>query len=290
MKYLIVNADDFGMCHAANAAIMELFESGRLRSSTVMMPCPGAKEAVDFSIAHPEYPIGVHLTLTSEWKTYRWKPLTDGKSLVDEEGFMWKSAKLVEKNADLREIEAEVRAQVDLAHSMGMKPSHLDNHMGTLYGHHSGRFSLLKTALRVCGHYGYAYRMFLSTDKRLCPAGTPYSIFRILPLLSRHWAKKYNVILPDYLIFPDWGEKGLKDSYEHYRERILDIWTNIPDGVTETFVHPSLETDELKSITGNWRPRVWEYELLKDPETEKYLLSKGVQMISFRELVEMKSK
>ena len=66
-KYLIVNADDYGMCHAANEAVAELFEGGWLKSSTIMMPCPAAEEAVKFSIEHPEYAIGVHLTLTSEW-------------------------------------------------------------------------------------------------------------------------------------------------------------------------------------------------------------------------------
>ena len=97
-KYLIINADDYGMCHSANVAVQDLFEGGFLKSSTVMMPCPAAEEAVRFSIEHPEYAIGVHLTLTSEWGEYRWKPLTDGKSLIDEEGFMWHESDQVEKN------------------------------------------------------------------------------------------------------------------------------------------------------------------------------------------------
>ena len=97
-KYLIVNADDYGMCHAANTAVAELFECGWLKSSTIMMPCPCAEEAVKFSVAHPEYAIGVHLTMTSEWRDYRWKPLTDGKTLVDEDGYMWRESKQVEKS------------------------------------------------------------------------------------------------------------------------------------------------------------------------------------------------
>ena len=96
-KYLIVNADDYGMCNSANAAVAELFEGGFLKSATVMMPCPTAKDAVQFSIDHPEYPIGIHLTMTSEWAKYRWKPLTDGKTLVDNEGFMWHESDDVEK-------------------------------------------------------------------------------------------------------------------------------------------------------------------------------------------------
>ena len=80
-----------------------------------------------------------------------------------------------------------------------------------------------------------------------------------------------------------------KDTYENYRKRILEIWTDIPEGITETFIHPALESDELKSITGNWWQRVWEYQLMKDPETEKYLNAHGVELISYRDIVKLKS-
>ena len=286
-KYLIVNADDYGMCHAANEAVAELFEGGYLKSSTVMMPCPAAKEAVQFSIDHPEYAIGIHLTLTSEWGKYRWKPLTDGKSLIDEEGFMWHESDQVEKNASYADIEAEIRAQIDLAHSMGMKPSHTDNHMGSLYGHYTGRLGLAKLALRVCGDYGYAYRLYTKADKRICPDGTPYPLYAAVTLLSKLWGKKYNVVIPDYLLFPDWKEE-MRASYETYREMILKTWVNIPEGVTETFIHPSIENDELKGITGRWLDRVWEYQLMKDPYTHEYLKKHDVYLISYRELNKMK--
>ncbi len=287
-KYLIVNADDYGMCHAANEAVAELFEGGWLKSSTIMMPCPTAEEAVKFSIAHPEYAIGVHLTLTSEWGEYRWKPLTDGKTLVDEDGYMWHESDQVEKNASYEDIEAEVRAQIDLAHSMGMKPSHIDNHMGSLYGHYTGRLGLSKLALRVCGEYGYAYRLYTAADKRICPKGTPYPLYAAVPLLSNYWGKKYGVVIPDYLLFPDWND-DMRESYEKYRETILNIWVDIPEnGVTETFIHPSVECDELKSITGRWEDRVWEYKLMKDPYTHQFLKEHGVQLINYRQLIAMK--
>ena len=287
-KYLIVNADDYGMCKAANTAVAELFEGGFLKSATVMMPCPAAEEAVKFSKDHPEHAIGIHLTMTSEWSKYRWKPLTNGKTLIDEEGYMWHESDQVEKNASYADLEAEIRAQIDLAHSMGMKPSHTANHMGSLYGHYTGRLGLAKMTLRVCGEYGYAYRLYTAHDKRICPNGTPYFLYAAITLLSKHWGKKYNVVIPDYLLFPDWND-DMRKSYETYRETILKIWTDIPeDGVTETFIHPSVETDELKGITARWQDRVWEYQLMKDPYTHKYLKDHGVELISYRELIKMK--
>lgn len=286
-KYLIVNADDYGMCNAANEAVEELFSGGWLKSSTIMMPCPAAEHAVKFSIDHPEYAIGIHTTLTSEWGKYRWKPLTDGKSLIDEDGFMWRESDLVEKNATLPDIEKEVRAQIDLAHSMGMKPSHIDNHMGSLYGHYTGRFTLSRLALKICGSYGYAYRLYTKADKRICPEGVPYFFYSAVTILAKVWGRKFNVIIPDYLL-PDWKD-DMRVSYEIYRDTILKIWTDIPeDGVTETFVHPSVENDEIKGITSRWKDRVWEYELLKDPYVHQYLKDHGVELISYRDLIKMK--
>ena len=289
-KYLIVNADDFGMCGSANQACFELFELGRLRSSTIMMPCPAARDAVGFSVKNPRYAIGIHTTLTSEWKEYRWKPLTDGKTLLDEEGFMWHEADMVEKNASYADIEKEVRAQIDLAHSWGMKSSHVDNHMGSLYGNQTGRFGLLKLAYKICSDYGYPYRMYIKADPRVDPRGIPHFVNAAAAALSRKWARQYKVITPDYLLFPDWDEPEMNkcEEYELYRKMILDIWKNIPEGVTETYVHPAIENDEIKGITGVWHRRVWEYQLLKDPETEKYLNEHGVYMISYRDLVDLR--
>lgn len=286
-KYLIVNADDYGLCPAANEAVEALFEAGRLYSASIMMPARSAEDAVRFAIDHPQYAIGVHLTLTCEWDKYRWGPLTQGKSLVYPDGTMLRTTVEVEKNVDMREYEAEIRAQVDRAHAMGMHPSHLDNHMGTMYGNRTGRFSLLKTALRICGDYGYPFRMFRSTDRRLCPAGVPYAVFRCLPLFSRAWSRRYGVTLPDFMLFPDWT-KDLMQSYGHYRETILRLWTDLPDGVTETFVHPCVESEDMKSFIRYWPTRVWEYTLLNDPETHRYLADHGVQMISYRDLTEMR--
>lgn len=289
-KYLILNADDYGLCKAANDAVEDLFKNGRLKSSTIMLPCEKAEDAVKFSIENPQYAIGIHLTMTSEWNTYRWKPLSNGKSLIDKNGYMWKNSRQVGKNASYEDLEAEIRAQVDKAHSLGMKPSHLDNHMGSLYGHFTMRFGLLKMTLRLCGEYGYAFRMFTKTDKRLCPAGVPYPAFSLLKLFSKHWGKKYNVIMPDYMLFPDWNDDMKNNGYEHYREQILKLWTDIPEGVTETFIHPCKEDEELKTIMGGWQYRVWEYNVINDPATHEYLKARGVEIISYRDLIKMKTK
>ena len=288
-RYLIVNADDYGMCHAANQAVHDLFDGGFLKSSTIMMPCPAAKEAVEYAAAHPQHAIGVHLTFTSEWDTYRWPALTDGKTLVDEDGFMWRQRIQVEKNVTMKEIEAEARAQIELARSWGLSPSHFDNHMGTLYGHYTGRFGLLKLALRLSGEYGLSYRMFTRCTESTCPKGIPLPVCKALALLARFWARCFHTVLPDYLLLPEWTD-DMRTDYETYREKLLATWAAIPEGITETYVHPSVECDELKAIMVHWRDRVWEYQLMKDPYTHEFLKKQDIVLISHRELREMKGK
>ncbi len=288
MKYLIVNADDFGMCEAANDAVIALFTEGRLFSSTIMFPCPACEKAARFAAEHPEYAVGVHLTLTSEWDAYRWAPLTDGASLRDPAGYMWPHTEDVERNAEYKDIEAEIEAQYQKALSFGMRPSHVDNHMGTLYGNRTGRFGLLVLILRWAGQKQLPYRLYTKTCKAMTPRGTPWPVYRISGVLTSLLAKRYHVTLPDYLLFPDWTRELSEGGYAHYREEILRQWTSIPDGVTETFLHPALETDELKSITRNWFQRVWEYNLMNDPATHEYLAAHGIRMISYRDLVKIR--
>ncbi len=286
-KYLIINADDFGMCNAANEAVFDLFKSGNIKSSTIMMPCKYAKDAVKFSIDNPQFAIGVHLTTTSEWKSYNWGPITDGKSLRNEKGNMWPECDDFAKHADIEETRQEIIAQIKMAENMGMKPSHVDNHMGSLYGIEGGNLKLLPMTMKVCGELGYAFRMCRKPLKKECPEGTPYFLYAAACHFCNFLGKKNKVIMPDYLIFPKWNDE-MRTSYERYREMFLDDITNIPNGVSETYIHPSVECDEIKGITGRWRDRVWEYTVMKDPVTHQHLKSHGVELISYRDLIEMK--
>ena len=161
-RYLIINADDFGMCNASVAAITDLFknEKSALTSSTIMAPCGWAPKAIRFAKENPQFAIGVHLTLTSEWGDYRWAPVSTEKtaSLRDEEGYMWHESVDVEKHADLDEVAGEIRAQIEKCKALGLNPSHLDNHMGSLYGIETGRFELLQKTIEIAGEYGLTFR------------------------------------------------------------------------------------------------------------------------------------
>ncbi len=293
-KYLIINADDFGMCRSANLAVWDLFEKGGISSSTIMTPCGWAKEAGVWAAEHPEYGVGVHLTFTSEWGKYRWAPVNtqNTDSLRDSEGFMYHEPDEFEEGCDLDEVEAEIRAQIERFKSFGCTPSHLDNHMGTLYGIATGRLELLNVIFDIASEYKLPFRfpgtlipeMFenemldIKIDKDMLSA-----IFQKFI----NYAKSKGVIMPDYLIPGDWGGPQ-KDSYENYREYIFELYKHFPNGVTETYIHPAFESDELKGITGSWQRRVWEHKLFSDPATLQYIKDLGIKLISYRDLADMK--
>lgn len=91
----------------------------------------------------------------------------------------------------------------------------------------------------------------------------------------------------DYLLPHDWNGPQAQ-SYEAFRDYMLTQFETFPEGISETFIHPSLECDELKGITRSWQRRVWEHRLFADPATRQYIESCGIQLISYRELAEMR--
>jgi len=296
-KYLIINADDFGMCHAHNLATFDLFKKGGITSATIMAPCSWAYEAVKFAKENPEFAIGVHWTLTSEWGTYRWGPLARNNtdSLRDEEGFLWKESDQVEENADSEEIEAEVVAQIEHLKNLGLDPSHVDNHMGSIYGIETGRLELLNIAIDVAGRYGFPFRfpgkildmMESATESQMNLVKLDRETIEMVAKKFTEFAERRGVAMPDYLMSSEWdGPQG--DNYENYKEYMYEYYRAMKPGVSETFIHPALESEELKGICGSWRRRVWEHRLHAEPETRQHIEACGIKLINYRDLKKMR--
>jgi predicted glycoside hydrolase/deacetylase ChbG (UPF0249 family) len=129
--YLVVQSDDFGMCHAGNQGVVQAFNEGVLTQASVMVPCPWFGEAVRLAREHT-IPVGVHLTLTSEWDYLRWAPLTGGRSLVGDDGRLPKTIEAVRENAKPDEMTEEFAAQVELFLSEGLEIGYFDCHMGVV--------------------------------------------------------------------------------------------------------------------------------------------------------------
>ena len=160
--YLIIRSDDAGMSHSVNVALERLIASGLPVSVSVMFPTPWYQETVEILKRHPGVAVGVHLTLNSEWKNYRWGPVlgrTAVPSLVDSVGYFFPTSEAVhDRPASLHEVEQELRAQVDRATRSGLRIDYIDFHMGTVSRYAEYRMIAERLAreyrLGISGYFG----------------------------------------------------------------------------------------------------------------------------------------
>src|SRR2546422_2529780 len=132
---LIIRSDDAGMSHSVNMALQRLIESGLPVSVSVMFACPWYQETVEILKRHPAVAVGIHLTLNSEWKNYRWGPVSGREAVptvVDANGYFFQSSEALYKNhPDVRQVEKELRAQIERARRSGLKNDYREYHLGT---------------------------------------------------------------------------------------------------------------------------------------------------------------
>jgi predicted glycoside hydrolase/deacetylase ChbG (UPF0249 family) len=129
---VILHVDDLGMCDSGNRAFAALHTAGLVTCGSVMAPCPLFASMAAVAAANPEMDLGVHLTLTSEWDTHRWAPLSTrsrSSGLIDQDGFFWRDLASLKQHLVLEAAEVELRAQIEHVLAAGIRPSHIDAHM-----------------------------------------------------------------------------------------------------------------------------------------------------------------
>jgi hypothetical protein len=279
-KIIMVHADDIGMSHAVNMASIEAFKHNMVTSGSIMVPCPWFPEIADYAKQHSELDLGLHLTLTSEWKYLRWRPVVPPDKvpgLLDEQGFMWKSERQTAMKATPQEIETELRAQIDRALAFGIKPTHLDTHMGTLYTR--------KDFFEVYVKLGKEYKLPIMA-MRPTPEAIELAKRDGAPITPEMLAKVEADGLPvlDYLVT---GVPGR--TFAERKKAYHDLLRNLKPGVTMLIVHLGLDHEELKATTGSWQQRHADFLSFTDPETKKLMDELGIKTTTWRELSKLAS-
>ncbi|WP_309120515.1 polysaccharide deacetylase family protein [Paenibacillus sp.] len=280
-RLLIVNADDFGMCHSTNLGIFRLLEEGVVDSATIMMPCGWAREALRWSAARPELNVGVHFTLTSEWEGYKWGPVGragDATSLITKEGWFPADVRTVESTADPAQVRAELIAQIEMAIASGLEPTHLDNHMGSVYGLETGR-DFLREVFEVCVRYRLPFRL-----PRKAPAnrGATAELQARAAQIGAIADATGVSILDDLVGLP--FQKLPGETYESFKRDMIALLRSLSPGVTELIIHPSLVTDELKAINPHWEKRGWEMDIFRDADVLQAMNEAGVRRVRWSDL------
>jgi predicted glycoside hydrolase/deacetylase ChbG (UPF0249 family) len=263
-KLLIIHADDLAVSHSVDRASFAALERGDVTSASIMVPCPWFTEVAVYAKEHPDADLGLHLTLTSEWKSYRWGPVAIGKDvrgLFDPDGYFWAASGSVAKNAKPEEVESEIRAQVDRALRAGIRPTHLDSHMGVL----------LLTPGFVAAYVKVAHDY-----------GIPFFLWRSPGAMA---LAKESDIVPDASVI---ASTGLKP--EHWRDYYLQLVRSLKPGLTELVVHLGYDDAELQAVMGTgdwgstWRQR--DFDVITSPEFKKTLEENRITLVGWKQIKE----
>jgi predicted glycoside hydrolase/deacetylase ChbG (UPF0249 family) len=263
-RLLIINADDFGMCNAINEAIIRTMTEGVVRSTSLMVLCPWALQAMRFLADHPEFPFGVHLTVICDADNYAWGPVTSWEkvpSLVDRAGNFYSVEGFPRfLNQDgLNQLEVEFRAQIETVLAAGLKPAHLDWHSL----HLDSRADIVDLMFRLSKQYGLALRV-----------------------TGRPWIEKMqNQGLPtsDYNLLDSFSLNPVNKS-----ARYAQMLHEIPDGLSEWAVHPGLDNAELLTLEpdGN-HSRQTDFNFWISQQAKDIVKEEGIILLDYRALQEV---
>lgn len=257
-RVLIINCDDFGMYHAVNVAVVRAIEEGVARSCSLMVPCAWAPHAMELLRDRPEISFGIHLTLLIDVPHYRWGPLSDRArvpSLLDGAGafYDWDRMADLLARARLDEVEVEFRAQIDRVVDAGLAPTHLDFHSLA----DGGRDDILDLTVALAEEYGLAVRVWLEPGRaRLRARGLPVDDH---PLMD-----------------------STRIDLDGKPARLAALLRELPVGLSEWAMHPSLGTEESQAVNSLWRQRQTDFDFLMSPEARDLLRDERIEVIDYR--------
>jgi hypothetical protein len=271
-RVAVVHADDIGMCRSTLAALEELLTVGVVTSASALVPCRWFPEVAAWRRRNVHADLGVHLTLTSEWDTVRWAPLSTGSrrgGLIDGEGYFHRTTRALREHATCEAVLAECASQIGRAEGMGLGPTHVDTHM----------FAALVD--RFCNDYLQA-----AFDRGL-PAFLP----------RRHVRRSGARPAVQEEAGP-WEARGLP-VFDHYEVatqrsrpidpdlRVREAFRRLPAGLSCILLHPATDTEELRSMTEGWPGRVADFEAFRRPSLRDEVRRLGVQILSYGPLREV---
>ena len=314
-RVVILHADDAGMSHDSNEGVEKAITEGVATSTSVMMPCPWVPEFKQFLDKHPDTDAGLHLTLTSEWNSYRWGPLA-GKTVVpgltDKQGCLWPSVEAVYFRATGDEVEKEIRAQLDRALSMGFTPTHMDSHMGTLFAKDAFMERYIKVGIEkqipimFPGGDDLFYR---AEAKAATIAGLkkqgkytegmeipkPAVLSKVkeigvmiwkggLPVLDDLHNSSYDWQLPDI------DKKTDKEIQQWYTDHYIESIGRLSPGLTMVIMHCTQPSPAFKYISDTGQKRKGDLLAMIDPRFKAFLKQQGFILTTWREVMQRRVK
>jgi predicted glycoside hydrolase/deacetylase ChbG (UPF0249 family) len=266
-KLLIIHADDLGLARSVNKATFDALEKGGVNSASIMANCKHLNEVKKYAENKPGIDFGVHLTVTNEWKNYRWKsimPIKESQSLVNEVGEFHVGIKKFVLRADPGELKKELQAQINKIKKLGIKPTHIDSHEGALF--------FKKDHFRVYLEVG---------EKNKLPVFVPKGVDAHF---NKSFPKPKNVVVIKNLYM---ARKGLKRS--DWMAFYLNTIKRLKPGLSQLIVHLGYDDNEMKEISVNhpdygakWR--YLDYDAVTSVDFRSALVKNNVKLVSWGEI------
>ena len=252
------------MAHSIDAAAIKALETGLVNSASIMVPCPWFPEIAAYARQYPGADLGLHLTLTSEWISYRWRPLLGLSSLVDSRGYLTATETEAATRMDPRQAEAEIRAQIARARAVGIHPTHLDSHMGTLYQNKE----LFEIFLRVAREEKIPARVSRAQ------AAAPF---------------RAALLRPDDVVIDEIMTIDASVPADQWVQWYTNAIRRIRPGITEIVFHPAYDDSEMQAITAGhphwgaaWRQR--DFDFFTSDEFRRLLRENDIRLVTWREV------
>jgi predicted glycoside hydrolase/deacetylase ChbG (UPF0249 family) len=261
------------MCHSVNVATTEALLSGAVQSASIMVPCPWFSEIAETARQKPDLDLGLHLTLTSEWRHYRWRPVAPYDKvpgLVDPDGYMWRDVRGTASHPSAAEIDTELRAQIERARKFGIRFTHVDTHMGTLYARPD---------------YFEVYAKLAREARVPCmiprPAGVAAAELKAYPITAEMLERKAaeGFVLLDRLVTGVPG--GTPDERAQSYERFL---RELGPGVTKLIVHLAKDDPEIRAVTNSWQQRWGDFLFWTSDRARTLVKELGIRPVTYAEL------
>jgi hypothetical protein len=295
-KVLILHVDDAGMSFDSNEGTIAAMTKGVANSCSVMMPCAWVPGFVHFLKDHKNIDAGLHLTLTSEWKDYRWVPLA-GKAavpgLTDSEGNLWRGVADVVKNGSADEVEKEIRAQIDRALTMGFTPTHMDSHMGTLFATPAFLERYVKVGIekKIPVMLPGGHNTLIQSEMK-APDAQVQQLRQIgkilwsngLPVLDDLHNESYDWKIPDNISNDDKKIQSFKTR------KYIEAIKSLKPGLTMMIMHCTAPTAVFPYISNSGPVRKGDLLAMTDPAFKNALIKEGIILTTWRELKERRDK
>ncbi|GAA0134528.1 chitin disaccharide deacetylase [Paenibacillus sp. YSY-4.3] len=277
-RVVIINADDLGVTRSTNQAIMQMFQSNAITSTSIMVSADAAHEAALQCTKEKSMNVGIHITLTSHKSRY-YKPINKlrrSSSLTNEHGFFYDEGSDFEKNADPDEVRIEVEAQIQTAISLGIEPTHLDSHAGSILGlYHSRDF--LEVVFDLCKKYALPFCLPIKILEHPSFSSEQKQMFR----QRINLANQLGIRLIDDITGLTYHFSS-DEGYEGAKKELIKQINNLKPGITQITTHPAIVSDELKELTEYYENREIEYRLYNDPDVKERIKNQNIKLISWK--------